>query len=247
MKRLNLRFRIAKELLAGMYWYLLPLCICWAIFGLLLVLHGKTGSFSLFNSYPTETRDRVLSFLTELSSGIVLVSIFILALCRSRPVETILGVSCVFIAWYVCITIKYNVFADWKSPERVFGAAHIHLLKSHLQPELNFPSAHAAIIAALSTYLAWFYRGMPAKLCLILFIAMFLTILHIFAGWAFVDDVLAGSILGTVCCLLSIWWLHKRIARWYEHRNYWWQGIIIAIFRTTAICLLLFSLKYVAL
>lgn len=230
-----------------MYRYLFPLCLCWLACGLLLLLQGKVGSFNLLNAYPFPVRDRLLSYLTELSSGIVLVAIFILALCRSRPAETILGVCCVFIAWYTCITIKYNVFADWKSPEAVFGAAHIHLLKSHLQPELNFPSAHATVIAALSVFLAWFYRGLAAKMLVVLFLAIFLTVLPVLDGWAFIGDILTGSILGTVGCLFCIWWLHARIARWYGCRNTWWQGILIAIFRATAICLLLFSLKYVVL
>lgn len=247
MKKTNPHFRIPRELFAGMYWYLLALCIYWSLIGMLLFFHGRNDSFRLFNSYPDDGHDKLLIYLSASSSGIVLVSIFILALSRSRPVETILGVCCVFIAWYTCITIKYNVFSDWQSPEAVFGTAHIHLLKSHFQPELNFPSAHVVVIGSLSTFLAWFYRHMPTKLLLILFITIFLTLLPVFDGWAFVGDVLSGSALGTLCALLTIWWLHTRVTVWYSRRNYWWQGIIIATVRAFAICLLLVSLKYFAL
>lgn len=226
-----------------MYWYFVPLCIFWLL-SWLLFWYGKTASFEFLNAFPAPSRQRLLYYLTELSSGTVLTSVFILTLCHSRPAETLLGVTCIFIAWYTCITINYNGFAGWKSPATAFGAAHIQLLNIHLQPELNFPSAQTTIIFALGTYLAWLNRPSTAKMLTVLWVNIFLSVLPVFAGWAFVEDIFAGSILGTLCCMLTTWWLRDRVRHWYERRNPWWQGIIIAIFRTSAICLLLVSLKY---
>ena len=235
MKRSESFFYDVKNRYAGLSWYLIPLGLFWLCLALLIVAYGVNGSFILINSFTASGSNKLLAYLTVCSGGLILSALFVLIAARTWPVETPLGMLLVFIAWYTCITVKYNAFAGWKSPENVFGANHFRLLKSTLQPELNFPSVHATVIAALGTYIACFYRYSPPRMILIWMSGTFLLMLRVLAGWSFVSDILAGSLLGTFSCLCCILWLQHRVERWYDRRDEWWQGIIVATLRTAAI------------
>lgn len=236
--------RINLDIYKGMAWYLLPQLAFWLAAAILLLNTGKTDSFLAINSFHFPALDRPVFWLTQISGGYTITACFVLIYARSYPAETLLGIVTVFIAWYVCITIKYNHFDHWKSPEVFFHHKDIHVLANpKIEPELNLPSAHATVVASLLTFFGWLYRDSLRYGLLASIAAILLVTSRIYVGWAFVEDVLAGSILGTIMSLICIHWLGNRVDRWYERRSEWWKDILIAIMRTAAISLILVNVK----
>lgn len=236
--------KISFDIYRGMGWYLVPQVVVWVAAAFLLIALGRSESFLSLNGFHFPALDRPVFWLTQLSGGYIITAIFVLIYARSYPAETLLGIVTVFIAWYVCITIKYNHFEHWKSPAVFFHNKSIHVLSNpKIEPELNLPSAHATVVASLLTFFAWLYRdalryGLPASL-----LAIFLVTTRIYVGWAFVEDVLSGSVLGTLISLICIYWLRNRVDRWYERRSDWWKDMLIAIMRTAAISLIFVNLS----
>lgn len=236
--------KINLDIYKGMAWYLVPQVVFWLGAAILLFCLGKADSFLTINGFHFPALDRPVFWLTQVSGGYIITAIFVLIYARSYPAETLLGIVTVFIAWYACITIKYNHFEHWKSPAVFFHNHGLHLLSNaKIEPELNLPSAHATVVASLLTFFGWLYRdairyGLVASL-----VAIILVSTRIYVGWAFVEDVLAGSILGTLLSLICIHWLRNRVDRWYERRSDWGKGILIAIMRTAAISLIFVNIS----
>lgn len=229
----------------GMGWYFLPQIAFWLVSVVFLFQQREKKAFLMLNAFHFPAIDHPLLWFTELSGGYILVSLFVLLYARSRPATAIMGAILIFISWYAAITIKYNNFPHWKSPSTYFKTEHIHFLgNQQLLPELNFPSAHAAMIAALFTFTAWLYRHSKAEIFLTSFVVVFLSCTRIYTGWSYLGDIISGSILGTAIGILTTVWLINKIERWYERRNQWWQNMIVAILRTAAICTILVNLKY---
>lgn len=235
--------KISFDIYRGMGWYLLPQLVVWIAAIMLLMLSGRQESFLWLNSFHFPPLDRPVFWLSQISGGYIVMAVFVLIYARSYPAETLLGIVTVFIAWYACITIKYNHFADWKSPAVFFHNRGVHFLSNpRIEPELNLPSAHATVIASLLTYFAWLYRDSVRFGLLAALVTIMLIITRIYVGWAFVEDVLSGSMLGTLVALICIHWLRNRVDRWYEKRSDWWKDILIAIMRTAAISLIIVNL-----
>lgn len=229
-------------------WYLLPFAIFWFATGVYLIQYGEKNSFLLFNAFHSNFLDHPVLWLTEISGGYIIASLFVLVYARSRPAEALFAAILVFVTWYATIAIKYNHFADWKNPTVTFGNNSIHVLGSQqLQPELNFPSSQAAIITGLFLFSAWLYRHARSAIMLTAITAIVLIYTRIYVGWAFLGDILSGSILGMFIGILMITWFLPKTQNWYERRNEWWQKMIVAILRAAAICTLLVNLKYLVL
>lgn len=236
--------KINLDIYKGMAWYLVPQLIFWLGAGLLLLNMGRADSFLALNSFHFPALDRPVFWLTQIGGGYIITAIFVLIYARSYPAETLLGIVTVFIAWYVCITIKYNHFEHWKSPTVFFRDHTAHILPNpKIEPELNLPSAHATVVASLLTFFGWLYRDARRYGLLASLIGIFLITTRIYVGWAFVEDVLAGSLLGTVMSLICIYWLRNRVDRWYERRSDWWKDMLIAIMRTAAISLIFVNIS----
>jgi membrane-associated phospholipid phosphatase len=172
----------------------------------------------------------------------------VLIYARSKPAESLFAVILVFVNWYATIAIKYNHFSDWKSPASLFQGQYVHVLgNQQIQPELNFPSSHAAIISGLFLFIAWLYSRIGIKIALAALIAVILVFSRIYVGWAYPGDILFGSALGLFIAICMIIWFLPKTQRWYEKRNDWWQKMIIAILRAAAICTILVNLKYFVL
>ncbi|RYG53922.1 MAG: phosphatase PAP2 family protein [Chitinophagaceae bacterium] len=225
-------------------WYFLPFAVLWIVSMVYLFQYGERKTFLLCNSFHSKILDHPLLWLTEISGGYIIISLFVLIYARSKPAESLFAVILVFVTWYATIAIKYNHFSDWKSPASLFKGQNVHVLgNQQIQPELNFPSSQAAIITALFLFVAWHYRGSVSKVIFAAIIAVLLIYTRIYVGWAYPGDVLSGSILGSLIAVPLIPWYLPKTERWYDKRNDWWQKMIIAILRAAAICTILVNLK----
>jgi membrane-associated phospholipid phosphatase len=224
--------------------YFMPLIVFWLATGLYVVYYTERNGFLWLNSFHSTIFDHPVLWLTELSGGYIIISIFVFTYARSRPAESLFAAILVFVTWYAAVTIKYNHFPDWKSPDSLFQCQNIHFLGSRqLQPELNFPSSQAAVITALFLFAAWLYRRSESKVLVAAVIAMLLMYTRIYVGWAYPGDILSGSLLGALIAIPMILWFLPKTKRWYDERTEWWQKMLIAILRTAAICTIIVNLK----
>jgi membrane-associated phospholipid phosphatase len=226
-----------------MWWYFIPQAIFWAVSGCLVFTLGEKGSFLWLNHNFYSPVDHLFFWLTEVSGGYIIVSVFVIIYAKKKPIDALVGAVLVFVAWYTSILIKYSAYPTWKSPSVLLKGNDIHFFSSSLQPELNFPSSHAVIVAALFTFVAWLYRNSKFNHLALSILGIVLIYTRIYIGWGYLSDILAGSLLGTFIAMLCIPYLEKKIEGWYYRRSDYWQDMIIAILRAAAICIIFVNLK----
>ena len=223
--------------------FLLLIFIIWLQLTIACLHYGKQESLLLINGFHIKLLDHLLFWLSQISGGYIITSIVVMILARSYPVQALTAMMTSFVAWYVCITIQYNHFPDWKSPSALLGPK-LHLLSNpNAQPELNFPSAQAAIVTGLGVYLSWLFSDKFKYALLLFVVTLILLYSRIYVGWSFPNDVLLGSVLGTISGIFCIVWLPGRLSSWYDRRTLWWQDLIIAILRAAAICTIFVNIK----
>lgn len=239
--------KFLKQTLYHTRWFLFFL-VSFLIAGTFFVsFHGNSKAFLLLNGLNITSLDRPAMWLTELSSSLILTSVFVLISARKYPKETLLVLTTTFTAWYISIAIKYNFFQSWHSPSMVFKATQIHVLAPVLQPELNLPSSHAAVISALLLAVAALFSLKRSLLVLVAFVGIVLMYSRIYVGWGFVTDILSGALLGIISVLLFLDMFRHLIYNWFDKRTDWIQGVIIASLRTAAICTIFVNFKHAVL
>lgn len=229
-------------------WYLLPQLFFLTIAIVLLFIKGNHKLFLSLNSWHFIMLDRPMLWLSEISSGWIILSIFVLICAKKSPKESLVALIVVFIAWYISIAIKYNHFASWRSPSVSFKPAQLHTLGTSLQPELNLPSAHAAIISSLFFIVAVIFRNIKRSSIVVFSLSgIILMYSRIYVGWSYVNDIVAGAVIGILSVLIFFGMIEQRTYNWYNRRTDWEQTLIIASLRTAAICTIFVNLKHAIL
>ncbi|TCK83648.1 phosphatase PAP2 family protein [Albibacterium bauzanense] len=239
--------KFLKQILYHTRWFLFPLAFFLTAGTFFLLLHRNSKAFLLLNGLNIALLDRPAMWLTELSSSLILTAVFVLIGARKYPKETLLALATAFTAWYISIAIKYNFFQSWHSPSMVFKPIQAHVLAPVLQPELNLPSSHAAVISALFFAVAALFslkRSLLVSMALLSIIFMYT---RIYVGWSYLADILAGSLIGIISFLLFFDMFRHLIYKWYYKRTEWAQGLVIASLRTAAICTIFVNLKHAIL
>lgn len=140
----------------GMSVNILLLAVFWFFLAIWLFLYEEDACLLHLNAIRLPVIDHPALWVAEISGGYILTSFFVSAYARSKPQIAIFGIFLVFAVWYASITIKYNHFANWRNPSAVLIQSDIHLLgNQQLQPELGFPSSHAAMVVDLFLLIAW--------------------------------------------------------------------------------------------
>ncbi|KAA8485565.1 PAP2 superfamily protein [Arcticibacter tournemirensis] len=237
MKAINILFS-RSFFSQGFGLFFLLMALIWLQLIILLICYGNSQSTILLNSFHISWLDHPLFWVAQGSCSYIVTSGVVIALARRAPAYSLTAILASLFSWYACITIQYNHFQHWKAPVTSV------LANSAVQPELNFPSVQAAVVTCLAIYLSWCFTESFKYAFIFWLVALLLMYSRIYLGWAYVSDVLAGNVLGTIMAICCILWLPERLERWYERRSKWWQDMIIAIMRTAAICTVFVNLKY---
>lgn len=233
-----------SEFFEGMGGYFVPLVLFWLLLGIWLFEYGENTGFVYLNAIRLPVIDHPALWAAEISGGYILASLFVISYARSKPATAIFGIALIFVVWYTSITIKYNHFVNWRNPSVTLKGSHIHLLgNQQLQPELNFPSSHAAMVIALFLFIAWLYRESSVKTTSACLIAVLLCYTRIYTGWSYLGDILSGSILGVIIAIPMIVWFLPKTEHWYENLSEWWQNMIKVVLRAAAVCTIIVNLK----
>ncbi len=160
-----------------------------------LILASRTGSFLYLNEHHNSLLDFFFINYTNLGDGIfslILVGLFLL-LRRFNFAWQILAAY--IISGLVSQLLKHLINSP--RPRAFFQAGnHIHIIDNITATgNSSFPSGHATSAFALATILALLSNDKKLS-CLYLFAAILVAYSRIYLSQHFLDDVLAGAVIG---------------------------------------------------
>jgi len=168
---------------------------------LLLVSYQKDSLHLILNKYNSPFFDIFFKYATYLGDGILfpIVIVGLLFFKRKYALPFIIsGVITLFIAY----ALKNWIFIGYARPYEVFGDA-IHIVKGvKMRHWHSFPSGHTTSAFALFM-LAVFYIEKKSFQILLFILAVIAGLSRIYLSQHFLQDVVAGAILGTFISLLS--------------------------------------------
>lgn len=173
-----------------------------------LVLFGKVESHLGVNYTHTPFQDFLFKWITYLGDGrIVAIGALIVSLTyikRYRWSAFFLGLFTLFLSGVIVQFLKHAVFYDAYRPTKFISKGWLNLVSGVDMHTMNsFPSGHTTAAFAFFTYLAFLYwkKTWFQMACLVL--AILAGYSRIYLSQHFLEDVVAGSILGITCFLLG--------------------------------------------
>lgn len=180
----------------------------WGLFfiiGLLLLFFaGKAASFVDLNPYHRTTLDAIFQWITFLGDGVFSVIVIVLFLLRRRWAKATQVLAAFLLSGLLAQLLK-RAFS-MPRPKEFFapGVYPYFIEKVTRHGFASFPSGHTTTIFALTTMLALFSSNQQHKVAYLL-AAVVVGYSRIYLGNHFLEDVLAGSIIGTVVAVLVHW------------------------------------------
>lgn len=192
--------------------FLIPFFIFLSLAFCIEAYFSKSDFFLLTNKYHSPLLDRFFILVTWLGDGktVLLVGICLCMVKYRYAVLTLLSFG-----YTAVITQILKRFFEVPRPSCYFeGKCDIRTIPGHEIYSWNsFPSGHStsafALAVVLMHILSYRYRA-----AVIFPLALIVIFSRVYLAQHFFQDVVAGSILGTVLTLQMIWWLEN--AKWYH-------------------------------
>jgi membrane-associated phospholipid phosphatase len=198
--------KISKH--TGFTIFMLVFGIIW-LFGLFFTYTvSKTDLHTYLNSFHSPFFDLFFQGITFLGDGIFALLLAILFFFIRGRKEGILLLLTFIISALLAQLLKNFVFYEEMRPLFYIQAGELKVktvqgIKMHLNH--SFPSGHTTTIFALCSMVSMFFNSKRIGL-LLLGIAVFTAFSRIYLSQHFLQDTLAGSILGISTSIL-IWWV----------------------------------------
>jgi membrane-associated phospholipid phosphatase len=198
--------------------YLIILITCLV----LKLSHTRESIYFAINARHTETGDFIFPYITDLGEGFMVVGVTLLMLCFSYR-KTILLITS-FAVSGILVQIVKHVF---RAPRPVVyfekQLNSIHFVKGiALLHNNSFPSGHT--VTAFSAAVVLSYIAVNKRLGFIyLLLAISVAYSRMYLSQHFFDDVIAGSILGTISTIIWITWMDGRP---FMHSERWSRGLL---------------------
>ncbi|MBK0380527.1 phosphatase PAP2 family protein [Mucilaginibacter segetis] len=185
--------------------YLIILCACIII----KVLYTRETIFFAVNARYSNWADIVMPYVTYIGDGIAIIIIAIVLLFYSYR-SSFLLITGYIITSVVAQILKYSF--DMPRPKVYFSAKldQIHFVKDmYILSTHSFPSGHTVTAFSAGMVLTYLVKN---KLwgALFLVIAVLVGFSRIYLSQHFFEDVLAGSVIGTVVTVLWLSWIDRR-------------------------------------
>lgn len=183
-------------------WFFIPYIISVMFCLYLLIVNTKADIHLFFNSYYNNFADVFFKYLTILGDGIIVpFLLIILAFVRFRYAFFLLATYAV--SGLFTQLLKRTVFSSVPRPTRFFeDIAQLHLVPGVEQLSLkSFPSGHSTTAFAIMICLTFLVKNNLLKL-LFFILAALIAYSRVYLSQHFLNDILAGSFIGTVTGLL---------------------------------------------
>lgn len=163
---------------------------------------GKEVCFLFVNQHHSEWSDILFSYITYFGDGATVIFITVVLLFYSYRNAILLG-STYLISSQIAQVLKRTVFSETMRPSKYFeNVQNIHYVDGvELHKMMSFPSGHTTSIFALMTFLAIITRNKRWSLVYLL-IACLGAYSRMYLAQHFLEDLLAGSLIGLLCASL---------------------------------------------
>ena len=177
--------------------YVLSFIFVWLILLICTISIPKFEMHQALNSYHDYLLDFVFSTLTFLGDGIFAVLLLFVFFFIDKKKGLFL-LSTFLISSLLAQLLKNFVFDDFMRPYHYIQSGSLHVpivsgIKMHAS--YSFPSGHTTTIFALTSALSLFYQSKKIGFSLFV-IAVFVGYSRIYLSQHFLEDTIAGSILG---------------------------------------------------
>lgn len=180
---------------------------------LVLLLYSKADGFYLFNPYHSHFSDNIFIYLTYLGDGFFCVAIGVLLFLFRRRYLSLMVLSSYAVSGIIAQVLKYFIL-EARPAVYLKGSTYPYFIENVTLHNFHaFPSGHTASAFALAGVLAFAVRNKNYS-WLFLAGAALVGYSRIYLAQHFMDDVLAGAIIGFVCAVFCWLVFDKVFKRW---------------------------------
>jgi membrane-associated phospholipid phosphatase len=182
-----------------------------AIFAVfILITYSKEAGFILMNPWHHRPLDYFFMVFTFLGDGLFVIAIALILFFLKKRILSLMIISSYALSGIIAQALKYffeearpAVYLEKTNYPYFIDEVTLHNLHS-------FPSGHTASAFALAAALAFAMRNKNYSI-LFLLMATLVGYSRIYLGQHFMDDVLAGSVIGVVSAIVCELFLEKKI------------------------------------
>lgn len=177
---------------------------------ILILITDKNELHLSANAFVGGSADQFFANYTHIGDGIT-VAILVLLLSLIKPKKFLpnfaLGITTFALSGLLSQFFKRIVFSDQFRPTTVFGPENLNLIDGvRLHGSFSFPSGHATVSFALFIFVAFIFRKYRWVQILAAFMAILAAYSRVHISQHFIEDVMAGALLG-VCSFYLFHWL----------------------------------------
>lgn len=195
--------------------YLAPLLAAMIVAGIFISINTKAELHLAVNRFHNPVADRGFMILTFLGNGLTAAGlVLLLFLVRVRYGMTMLAAW--ILSGLIAQLLKHLVFPGALRPVALLQDYDLYLVPGiKTLHHFSFPSGHATTACAVFLVLAGITRRNALKV-LAAVLAILTAFSRVYLSQHFMEDVLAGSVLGTVTALVCIPVLERIKTGWSE-------------------------------
>jgi membrane-associated phospholipid phosphatase len=183
---------------------------------------GNAAIFSiLYKIGHTYFLDIFFSILSFLGNGYFAVALIILFIANNRTIQFGIQILFSFVLSGCLAQLIKNIVEKPRPKEFFTDSNWQHVLLDAHAGFNSFPSGHTTTVFALATMLCVLNKSKHTQI-LIFLIAVLVGYSRIYLGHHFLEDVIAGAVLGTLtsCCTLLLFELNTNQKRYkIQHKN----------------------------
>lgn len=168
-----------------------------------------------FNQYHNEFFDLIFTYATYLGDGLVLVPIILYFLIVKNINYAIQLIFLSIVLLVVSQFLKHLVFEDVNRPFLAFKnvGAYLRLVlsESKMHSHNSFPSGHTTTAFSLFLYMAFTLANNFYSKIFLFALALIAGLSRVYLSQHFIEDVVAGAMLGFMIAVLTYWVFNKKI------------------------------------
>lgn len=194
--------------------YLNIIRFTWFLGALFLLFQDKLDFQKKINQMGNPVLDLVMRNLTYAGDGLFAVLVFIVLLFIRIKTALIALISFALTAGIVQL-LKHMVFDTMKRPYYFLQSdVNFRIIEDFTYHSSNsFPSGHSASIFAICTVIAYQYKSKLSIQLLLVVIAVLVALTRVYLCQHFLQDIIAGSLIGTLISYYTSLFLESRLNR----------------------------------
>lgn len=180
----------------------IPYLLCFLVGMYFVAVETKKALHLEVNEHHNQFFDVFFKYVTHLGDGLMFGVVIILSFFRNKMAALTFSISGVLTLLLVFF-FKKIVFAGSPRPIEFIGEANLHLVEGVKMAHWNaFPSGHTTAAFAIATVLILYAKNKWLQVFFML-LALLAGFSRVYLSQHFVEDILAGSVLGIFIGIVS--------------------------------------------